>query len=169
MTKRQMARMISMLLISVLLILSVGGYATELVKVMQPAGYVDNVNIDGADFTTVMNVFIFGVDSFIGVILGFVYCIAIFVIALVLLLPWCLIAIRRKSLIDPMEMKVVKITFVCVPVLCLLLGFIGAKFSCFLATLGMTLVVTTMFGLLCFLPYILADIRCRKTEMTYES
>ncbi len=153
MTKRQIARMVFMLVIAVLLVLSVFGYGYEIGNVMKPLDYASDVTVDGADMTAIVNMMVFGTNGLLGLIISAGYCIAMLIIALVLLLPWRLIAIRKQSVIAPIEMKVVRITYVVMLILSLVLGFVGAQFSSFLSIVALTLVVAVVFGLLCFLPY----------------
>ena len=62
MTKTQKARMITMIIISILLILSVYGYGYEIGKLTYPVDYVSDVNIDSSDFTEIANLLIFGTN-----------------------------------------------------------------------------------------------------------
>ncbi len=169
MTKGQIARMVTMILIALLLVLAVWGYGTEIGKVVKPIEYADNVNVDGADFTGIMNLLVAGTNGLVGLVIGLSYCIVLSIIALVLLLPWGLIVGLKKSEIAPVELNVAVGTFIGVVFLSMVMGFVGAHFSSFLIILLMTLVVAVMFGLLCFLPYWLAYRRCKKAEMNYES
>ena len=153
MTKRQIARMVFMLGIAILLVLSVFGYGCEIGNVMKPIDYASDVTVDRADMTAIVNMIIFGTNGLLAVITSAVYCMAILIIALVLLLPWRLISIRKQSVIAPIEMKVVRVTYVVMLILSLVFGFVGAQFSSLLSILALTLVVATSFGLLCVLPY----------------
>lgn len=47
MTKGQIARMVTMIVIAVVLVLSVWGYGSEIGKVVNPIEYSSDVNIDG--------------------------------------------------------------------------------------------------------------------------
>ena len=156
MTKTQKARMITMIIISILLIASVYGYGYEIGKLTYPVDYVSDVNIDSSDFTEIANLLIFGTNSFLGLIYAVVYSIAMLTISLILLLPWRFIAIRKKSIIAPVEMKVVTIAYISVCALSFLLGFVAAEFTSLLIILALTLVVAIMFGLCCYFPYRLA-------------
>ncbi len=169
MTKRQIARMVTMILIAILLVLSVWGYSCEIGKVVNTIDYASDVNIDGADFTTLMNGVVFGVNGFLGFIVAMVYCVVLLIIALVLLLPWCLISVRKKSVIAPIELKVAFITYISMLILSVVLGLVGAGLNCLLFVFLLTVVVMIMFGLLCILPYWLAYRRCKEAEMNYES
>ncbi len=169
MTKGQIIRMVTMLVIAVVLVLSVWGYGSEIGKIVNPIEYTDDVNIDGADFTTLANVGIAGANGFLGFIVGLGYCIAMFIIALVLLLPWGLVVAIKKSVIAPVELNVAIGTYIGVVVLSLIMGLVGARLNGVIIILALTVVVAIMFGLLCFLPYWLAYRRCKKAEMNYES
>ena len=169
MSKGQIARMVTMILIALLLVLAVWGYGVEVGKMMNPIEYADDVNIDGADFTGIMNLLVAGTNGRVGLIIGILYCIVLFIISLVLLLPWCLVVIIQKSKIAPVELNVAVGTYIGMVFLSLIMGFVGARFSGLLIILLLTLVVAIMFGLLCFLPYWLAYRRCKKAEMNYES
>ncbi|MBE5885410.1 MAG: hypothetical protein E7284_03300 [Lachnospiraceae bacterium] len=169
MNKGQIVRMVTMIVIAVILVLSVWGYGSEIGKVINPIDYASDVNIDGADFTGVTNVLVVGTNVFVGFIMGMTYFIAIFIISLILLLPWGLVVAIKKSKIAPVELKVAIGTGIGATVLSLIMGLIGARFNGVLIVLVMALIVAIMFGLLCILPYWLAYRRCKKAEMTYES
>lgn len=169
MSKGQIARIATMLVIAVVLVLSVWGYSTELWKLMNPIEYADNVYIDGADFTGPTNLVVEATNGFVEFVTMVGYCCALFVISLVLLLPWCLVVVIKKSLIAPEELKIATGTYIGMVVLSLLLGLIGVHFSQVLFVVIMTLIVAIMFGLLSFLPYWLAYRRCKKTEMNLKS
>ncbi len=169
MSKGQIARMVTMILIALVLVLSVWGYGYEVGNVINPIEYTDHVNIDGADFTGIANLLVAGTNGLVGVMIGLVYCIIIFFISLVLLLPWGLVVGIKKSEIAPVELKVATGTYIGVVFLSFVMGLIGARFGGILIILSLTLVVAVMFGLLCFLPYWLAYRRCKKAEMNYES
>lgn len=169
MSKGQIARMITMIVIAIVLVLSVWGYGSEIGKVINPIEYTDDVNIDGADFTGIMNFFVAGANGLVGFVIGIIYCVILFVMALVLLLPWCLVVAIKKSVIAPVELTVAIGTYIGVIFLSLLMGLIGARFNGVLIILSLTGVVAIMFGLLCILPYWLAYRRCKKAEMDYES
>lgn len=169
MTKGQIARMVTMILIAVVLILAVWGYGREVGNVINPIEYADDVNIDGADFTGIMNFFVAGTNIFFGLIIAIPYCIILFVISFVLLLPWGLVVGLKKSEIAWVELPVAIGTYIGTVLFSLIMGLVGARFSGILVILLLTLVVAIMFGLLCFLPYWLAYRRCKKAEMNYES
>ena len=153
MTKRQIARMVFMLVIAVLLVLSVFGYGYEIGNVMKPLDYASDETVDGADMTAIVNMMVIGTNGLLGLMISAGYCIAMLIIALVLLLTWRLIAIRKQAMIAPIEIIVVRVTYILMLILSLLLGFAGARFSNLLSIVALTLVVAVMFGLLCFLPY----------------
>lgn len=169
MSRGQIIRMVTMLIIALLLVLSVWGYGSEIRTVINPIEYADDVYIDGADATWLVNLMVAGGNGLIGVVAGIIYCLILFIIALVLLLPWCLVVAIKKSQIAPVELKVAIGTYIGVVVLSLIMGLIGAHFKGVLIILAMTVIVAIMFGLLCVLPYWLAYRRCKKAEMNYES
>ena len=169
MSKGQIVRMVTMILIGVILVLSVFGYGMEIGKVINPIDYASDVNIDGADFTGITNLLVAGTNGFVALIVGGSYCFILFVIALVLLLPWGLVVAVKKSVIAPVELNVAIGTYIGVVALSFIMGLIGSRLSGVLIILAMTAVVVIMFGLLCFLPYWLAYRRCKKAEMNYES
>lgn len=167
MSKGQIARMVTMLVIAVVLVLSVWGCNTGLWKLEKPIEYADNVYIDGADFTGPTNLVVEVANGFVGFATMIGYFFVLFVISLVLLLPWCLVVVIKKPVIAPMELKIAIGTYISTAVLSLLLGLIGVHFSEVLFVVITTLIVAIMFGLLCFLPYWMAYRRCKKAEMNY--
>ena len=169
MSKGQIARMVTMLLIALILVLSVWGYGSEIGKVVNPVEYASDVYIDGADATGILNLFIAGANGFVGVIIAIFYCIFLGVIALILLLPWCLVVAIKKPVIAAVEIKVAIGTYIGVVVLSFIMGLVGARLNGALVILALTAVVAIMFGLMCILPYWLVYRRCKKEEMNYES
>lgn len=169
MSKGQIARMVTMIVIAVILVLLVWVCGYEIVKVVNPIDYSSNVNIDGADFTGIMNFFVAITNGFMSILIGMTYCMVLCTIALVLLLPWCLVVALKEAKIASVELKVAIGTYIGVVLLSLIMGLVGAHFSCFIAIFALTLVVAIMFGLLCILPYWLAYRRSKKAEMNYES
>jgi len=168
MSKGQIARMVTMLVIAVVLVLSVWGYSTELWKLANPIEYADNVYIDGADFTGPTNLVVEATNGFMEFVIMLGYFFVLFVISLVLLLPWCLVVAIKKPVIAPVEFNIAIGTYIGTVVLSLLFGLIGVHFSEVLFVVIMTLIVAIMFGLLCFLPYWMAYRRCKKAEMNYD-
>lgn len=170
MTGRQLARLLTMIIISIFLIASVFSHGCEIgfaTNEMLPQKEISSdFNIDGADFTGIAKVMLFFGKGFLEFIITMIYCIDMFITAMFLLLPWRLIAIRKKSVIAPEEMKAAATAYIIVSVLSLLLGFAGAGFSSLFSILALTLVVAAMFGGLCYFPYRSAYRRCNADRNT---
>ncbi len=169
MSKRQIARMVTMLVIALVLVLAAWKNGYEVGEAMKPLVHYADVPFNPSDPSEQAMALLTGADGILGYAISGAYYLIMFLIAFVLLLPWCLISIRKKSVISPIEMKVAIVTYICVSVLSLVMGLIGAKFTCFLSILALAFAVVHLFGLLCVLPYWLAYRRCKKAEMNYES
>lgn len=137
---KQKVRMISLLIISILLFLSTSGYVRSIQNAGQQIDYVEDMNVDGSDFSPIANLFIAGTNGMLQLLTGIVSVIAMVINSLILLIPWRLIAIRKGSYISKKEPDIAKailILFVIITPItsCILTRF---KYIFFIALLVLT-------------------------------
>lgn len=153
MTRRQKARLGSIIIICILLIASVYLYCVEMNEIVKPVGYSSDVNIDGSDFTQIINVFVLGANGLVGFAAGIAYGIALAIVSLILLLPWRLIAIRNNSDISYKEVIVARLLLIFLPVLSLISGFAVTGAKGVVSVTVMSIVVFLMYLILGYMPY----------------
>lgn len=137
---RQKARIISLLIISILLFLSSSEYVRSIQNSGQQIDYVENMTVDGSDFTPIANLFVAGTNGFLQFLTSVLAVIAIVIISLILLIPWRLIAIRKDSEISKEEPDIAKAILVIFVVITPVTGFIITHLTCGFSVLLLTLI-----------------------------
>lgn len=158
-TSRQKARMLSLLGVMVLLLalvlMYVGAFANEQHQIQA----AENVNVDGSDFTPLVNLFVSGANG----LLLFVECLVtgavMLVFSLILLVPWRCIAIRKGSAVGKAELCISLGILAGFAVLSLVVGLVLTRFTMLLLILFLTFIPTVMYLLLSVLPLYLAGKR----------
>lgn len=158
-TSRQKARMLSLLGVMVLLLalvlIYVGAFANEQQQI-QP---VDNLNVDGSDFSPIANLFVAGANG----LLLFVECLVtgavMLVFSLILLVPWRCIAIKKDSEIAKCELNMSLIILAGFAAAALIIGLIISQFTLLTVILFLEFIPTVIYLLLCVLPLYLAGKR----------
>lgn len=158
-TSRQKARMLSLLgvmvLLLVLVLIYVGAFANE----QQQIQAAENVNVDGADFTPIVNLFVAGANG----LLLFAECLAAGLVmmffSLLLLVPWRCIAIRKGSSATKAELCISLGILAGFAVLSLVVGLVLTRFTMLLLILFLTFIPTVMYLLLGVLPLYLTSKR----------
>lgn len=91
--------------------------------------YMDDLTVDGEDFSPVANLFILGANGVLD-FLGMVFSIvAILLVALLLLVPWRCISIKKASVVAEAEWKIANYTWICFTVLSLIVSLILLRFT----------------------------------------
>lgn len=138
-----------MFIISILLFF----YAARYISVIQEAGhqidYVEDMDVDGSDFSPIANLFILGTNGMLQLLTGLLAAAAMIILSLILLVPWRLAAIRKNSEISKKELSIAKailILFITITLItsCILTRFTYISFiillvlipAVFLLTLG---------------------------------
>ena len=139
-SNKQKVRVISLFIIAILLFLSASGYAGSIKDAGQQIDYVEDMNVDGSDFSPIANLFITGTNG----MLQLLTCIAAVVImvidSLILLVPWRLIAIRKDSDISKKEPNIAKAILIIFVVITPVTGFIITHFTVAFFVLLLTLI-----------------------------
>lgn len=151
-SNRQKIRVISLLIISILLFLSASAYASSIQNAGQQIDYVDDMNVDGSDFSPIANLFVAGTNGFLQFLTSIVSVIAIIILSLILLVPWRLIAIRKDSEISKKEPNIAKAILVLFVVITPVTGFIITHFTCGFSILLLTLIPALFLLVLGMLP-----------------
>lgn len=130
------------------------GYSYGAYRAKMPDSFVDtnninNVIVDGSDFTPFVNLAGEGINGLMAFVTSGIYIVIIFVVSLVLVIPFRLIALRKDSEVSKQEADITKCSFIAVSVLSLLLGLILTKGS----VLGLMLVYTGIWMLILFFVY----------------
>lgn len=151
-SNRQKVRIISLLIISILLFLSASGYASSIKNAGQQIDYVEDMNVDGSDFSPIANLFIAGTNGFLQFLTSIVAVIAMVVISLILLIPWRLIAIKKDSKISKAEPDIAKAILIIFVIITPITGFIITHFTCAFSILLLTLIPALFLLVLSVLP-----------------
>ncbi len=128
-TARQKGRIISLAIIVMYLFYGVLAYVWEVRMKTPDIAYIDSMPVDGSEMAPIANLMIMGTNGFLD-FLGMVLSImAIFMISVLLLVPWRLIAIRKHSVIAELEKKVAKYLLIGFVVLSLVISVILLRFT----------------------------------------
>lgn len=146
-TGKQKARVITLAVIVLYLLYGTLAYAWEVRMQTPQIDYVDSMQVDGAEFSGIANLFIAGTNGFVSFLTMILSVIAMFVIALILLVPWRCIAIHKQSVIAKEEYKIAKNVWIGFCASSLLGGVVILRFTNLLYLLIMT-------GMLAFLIWI---------------
>lgn len=158
-TSRQKARMLSLLGVMVLLLALVLMYVGAFANEQQQIQAAENVNVDGSDFTPIVNLFVAGAN---GLLLFAEYIAAGLVMmffSLLLLVPWRCIAIRKGSSASKAELSISLGILAGFAVLSLVVGLVLTRFTMLLLILFLTFIPTVMYLLLGVLPLYLTSKR----------
>ena len=158
-TSRQKARMLSLLGVMVLLLAFVLIYVAAFAIEQQQIQPVDNLNVDGSDFSPIANLFVAGANG----LLLFVECLVtgavMLVFSLILLVPWRIIAIKKDSEIAKCELNMSLIILAGFAAAALIIGLIISRFTLLTVILFLEFIPTVIYLLLCVLPLYLAGKR----------
>lgn len=139
-TARQKGRIISFALIVMYLLYGVIAYVWG-VRINTPdIAYIDSVPVDGSEMAPIANLIIMGTNGFLDFLNMVLSIVAIFIIAVILLVPWRLIAIRKKSAIAELEVKLAKYLLMGFVVLSPVISLILLRFTNLLFVLILTTV-----------------------------
>lgn len=144
---KQKTRIITLAVIILYLLYGILAYAWEIRMQTPQIDAVDSMQIDGSEFAGIANLFVAGTNGFVSFITMILSVMAMIVIALILLVPWRCIAIRRQSVIAREEYVTAKYLWIGFCVCAWIGGFIIMRFTNMLYLLLMT-------GILAFLIWI---------------
>lgn len=139
-SNKQKVRIISLLIISILLFLNTMGYINAIQNAGHEIDYVEDVYVDGEDFSPIANLFILGTNGMMQLLTCIVTFIATTIISLIFLIPWRLIAVRKDSEIAQKEPDIAKAMLIVFVVLTPATGFIKTHFTYAFSVLLLTLI-----------------------------
>lgn len=149
----------TVIIISILIILAyfATGYTYELYRLNIDSAAVDvetidEINIDGSDFTPVFKLLGYSVNSFVWVIASMSYTIIILVTSLVLLIPIRVIGLNRKRKFDALEPKIVSRSFIVIAALSLIIGGILSRMLMILPLIVYNAIWILCAHMLCIAP-----------------
>ena len=141
-TGKQKARLSVLAVIVLYLLYGTLAYAWEVRGQMQQIDYVDSMQIDGAEFAGIANLFVAGTNGMVSFLTMILSVLAMLVIALILLVPWRCIALRKYSVIAPEECRISKYLLTGYSVCSLIGGLIILRFTNLLYLMVMTGILT---------------------------
>ncbi|MGN0661440.1 MAG: hypothetical protein ACI4JX_06930 [Oscillospiraceae bacterium] len=113
---------------------------------------INNMNIDGSDFTPVFKLLGFGMNSFVLFISIGLYALIILAASLILLIPFALIGLNKKRQAEPKEYTIIKCVFIAVLALSILTGGILTRFILILPLILFNAVWAVSVLLFCIVP-----------------
>ena len=128
-TAGQKGRIISFAIIVMYLFYGVLAYVWEVRMKTPDIAYVDSMPVDGSEMAPLANLMIMGTNGFLDLLGMVLSVVAISILALILLVPWRLIAIRKHSVIAELEKKVAKYMLIGFVVLSLVISLILLRFT----------------------------------------
>lgn len=141
-TAGQKGRIISFAIIVMYLFYGVLAYVWEVRMKTPDIAYVDSMPVDGSEMAPIANLMIMGTNGFLDFLNMVLSIVAIFIIAVILLVPWRLIAIRKKSAIAELEVKLAKYLLMGFVVLSPVISLILLRFTNLLFVLILTTIPT---------------------------
>lgn len=148
----QKARSISLFVIELLLFLCILGYAGGVSSSGNQIDSVDNLNVDGSDFSPIANLFVSGTNGMLQAMTVLASYLFMIIISFILLVPWRLIALRKSAEIADNELTISKkslVTFIIVtPITSLIITHF--TYGGFITVL--TLIPTVLLLMLCIFP-----------------
>lgn len=151
-TGNQKARLITLAVIVTYLLFCVLAYVWEVRMQTPQFEYVDSMQVDGAEAAPIANLFVAGANGLLGFLNMILSVVAMLVVALLLLVPWRCIAIRKNSVVTEIEWKVSKYLLIGFTVLSLVIGVIMLRFANLIFLLILAITPALVILLLAFLP-----------------
>lgn len=158
-TSRQKARMISLLVIMIVLFAFVLMYVAAFANEQQQIQPVENLNVDGSDFSPIANLFVAGANGLLLLVECLVTSAVMLFFSLLLLVPWRIIAIRKGSAVNNTELKISLVMLAVFAAAALIIGLIISRFTMLTIILFLEFVPTAVYLLLSVLPLYLASKR----------
>ncbi len=152
-SKTQKARILSLFFLNVLLVLNVLGYANGLKNAQPVIEYVDEVEVDGEDFSPIANLFIGSANGFFQFITIVFMIFSMLLISLILLVPWRCIALRKNSIVSEKEYKISLIMFGVFIIISLVSGLAVTRLSNILIVGILVFIPSLLILLFCVLPF----------------
>ncbi len=167
-TGKQKVRIITLAIIVVYLLYGTLAYAWDVRMQTSQIDYVDSMQVDGTEMSSIANFFVAGTNGFISFITMVLAIAAMSVIALILLVPWRCIALRKQSQVTVTEWKISKHLLGGFSVCSLAGGLVILRFSNLLYLLLMTGILAGFIWLIAAWPMHSAYKRCEQLKSQME-
>lgn len=151
-SNRQKARVLSLFIISIVLFFNATGYINGIQNVGQEIDYVEDMDVDGSDFSPIANLFIAGHKGMMQCLAGIVAVIGMIIISLILLIPWRLIAIKKISEVSKKELDIAKAILILFTIVTPITGCILTRFRYILFIILLVLIPVVFLLVLGALP-----------------
>ena len=88
-----------------------------------------NINIDGSDFTLIFRLIGAETNLLIGIFVYGIYAVIVFIVSLVLCIPFRLVGLRKNTVISNRESKITKYIFIGILSVSIITGLILTRFT----------------------------------------
>ncbi len=151
-SNKQKMRIVGLLIISILLFFNATGYINGIQNVGHEIDYVEDMNVDGSDFSPIANLFILGTKGMLQCLAGIVAVIGMVIISLIFLISWRLIAIKKTSEISKKELDIAKAMLILFAVITPVTGCVLTRFRYIFFIILLTLIPVVFLLVLGVLP-----------------
>jgi len=136
------------------------GYAYEIFVSSVKEYFIDtnninDINIDGADFTMIFRLMGAGLNSILSLFLYGIYAVVVFLASLILVIPFRLIGLRKSTELTALEISITKWVFIVGIILSLIVGVIITRCTVLIPLL----IYTAIWALIVFFIYVLSVLR----------
>lgn len=107
-SKTQKTRMITAFCICIILNVSTILYVSEISNYQPVVKSVDNIYVDGSNFTSFVNWVVDGFNGFMYLLMCAMSAVAIFVLGIIMLTPFLFVALRKTAIIHDIELQYAK-------------------------------------------------------------
>lgn len=143
-SNRQKARVITLFIISILLFFNATGYVSGIEDAGHQIDYVEDMDVDGSDFSPIANLFILGTNGILQLLTGLLAAAAMIILSLILLVPWRLAAIRKNSEISKKELSIAKAILILFVTITLITSCILTRFT-YVSFIVLLVLIPTVF------------------------
>lgn len=160
MTKTAKARIIIFIIILLVLSYFSVGYTYEVFNVSVENYFIDadninNINIDGADFTPMFRIMGYGMNTFLGFLMYGLFAVIIGIVSIIFIIPFRFIGLRKQTKITILEKKITLWSFGGIVLLSVCLALILTKGTVIIPLLF----YTAIWALPMFFIYVLAILK----------
>lgn len=151
---KQIMRIVTLTVITLFLILCTLWYSWGMYDIMEELSVddADKIMIDGADFTSIINLFVYFTKGLFSLIIIVIYAGMLAVINILLLVPWRLICIRKHSIVSSIEFKVARFLLIGFSVCSVLGGVLVSHITWYFGVCILTCISVIFIWLMAFRP-----------------
>lgn len=126
-------------------------FSTSVNDYLIDTGNINDVNIDGSDFTIMFRLMGYCMNTFLGFFMYVIYAIIIVIVSLVFVIPFRLIGLRKSTKLTALEINITKWSFIGIIILSVITGLIITKCTVIIPLL----IYTTIWAIVIFFIYVL--------------